>query len=188
MAIAEINFQKRTSPIQNFRLVYWSRKTVTRDRPLVPFCWTAILISTFFFSTLKRSQHATAKLSGLWSSASSEDCLNTSLYPFRWDSLVFPLQISSLLVLTAKLLFSASPNDSSPFCLFLVLYVDRQQRSPRATKMRRCFRDLESFILTCYNWLYNLWRALRIQFENTFFVNNSSAFQYYTKAFFGNHS
>lgn len=70
----------------------------------------------------------------------------------------------------------------------LVLNVDRQQRSPRATKMRRCFRDLESFILTCYNWLYNLWRALRIQFENTFFVNNSSAFQYYTKAFFGNHS
>ena len=66
----------------------------------------------------------------------------------------------------------------------LVLNVDRQQRSPRATKMRRCFRDQESFILTCYNWLYNLWRALRIQFENTFFLNNSSAFQYYTEAFF----
>ena len=112
-----------------------------------------------FFSTLKRSQHATAKLSGLWSSASSEDCLNTSLYPFRWDSLVFPLQISSFLVLTAKLLFQLHPTTLLLFVFpvhILVLNVDRQQRSPRATKMRRCFRDLESFILTCYNWLYNL--------------------------------
>ena len=139
----------------------------------------------FFFPTFKRSQHATAKLSGLWSSANSEDCLNTSLYPFRWDSLVFPLQISSFLVLTAKLLFQLHPTTLLLFVFpvhILVLNVDRQQRSP-LTKMR-CFRNLESFILTCYKWLYNLWRALWIQFENTFFVNNSSAFQYYTKAFF----
>ena len=70
----------------------------------------------FFFSTLKQSQHAAEKLRGFWSSASSEDCLNTSLYPFRWDSLLFMLQISSL-VLTARLLFSPSTNDSSRFCL-----------------------------------------------------------------------
>ena len=49
-AIAEINFEKRSSPIQFFRLVSWSRGTVTRDRPLVPFWWTAILIPTFFFN------------------------------------------------------------------------------------------------------------------------------------------
>ena len=50
--------------------------TVTRDRPLMPFCWTAILISTIFFSTLKQPQHAA--VNGFWSSARSEDCLDTS--------------------------------------------------------------------------------------------------------------
>lgn len=46
-AIAEINFEKRSSPIQFFNYL-----TVIHDRPLVSFCWTAILIltSTFFFN------------------------------------------------------------------------------------------------------------------------------------------
>ena len=51
-----------------------------------------------------------------WISASRDDCPDTSLYPFRWDSLAIPLQISPLLVLTARLLFTPSPKISSPLC------------------------------------------------------------------------
>ena len=44
-----------------------------------------------------------------------------------------------------------------------------------------------SFMLTCYNWLFTFWWAKQVR-SKIGFLNNSRAFEYFSKIFVGNYS
>ena len=158
------------------------------------FCWTAILISTFFFFKWKAAQARCGKPYGCWSSASSQDCLihepsTVSVRFFRHSASNF-----LTLVLTARLVFSLSPGGLSPLSFSIKILV----KCRRLAKISTCNRNQEIFTRPGYCAARNalgvihidmVWLAIhalagwRIQFENACVRINSARFHILPKFF-----